>query len=206
MAKWRDIPTTFNWDGESVVPASVKRRPSMVRPSKVPVAVLPQESPEMPSGALSLDKLDGLSDEEKIAALKTEAALEAVLALVPEAADPVKVPEVAPETKPAETADSEEPEKCPGDRTDLWENPVQDLPLGNSAIYPDGRSISNPNHLMLFIGRGAEVLRDYRQDGWVSCLRRSDGRKNPLPESLVETLIKSGILREGKPGVFRGDR
>ena len=205
MARWRDIPTKFSWDGESVVPASVKRRAPVVRPSKVPVAVIAQESPEMASESLPLNKLEGLSDEEKIAALRTEAALNAVLSLIPENSGTETVVEEVPGTKPAETAVSEEPEKCPGDRTDLWENPVQDLPTGNSAIYPDGRPISNPNHLMLFIGRGAEIVRQYRQDGWVSHMCRVDGRKNPVPESLVETLIQSGLLKEGRPGVFRGD-
>lgn len=213
MARWRNIPTKFSWDGENVVPASVKRRPTPVRPSKVPVAVLEPESPETSSESLPLGKLDGLSDEEKVAALRTEAALDAILALVPDVetvapqpeSPPSSQPESQPEAKPAETAAVEEPEKMSGDRTDLWESPVQDLPTGNAAIYPDGRPISNPNHLMLFVGRGAEIVRQYRQDGWISHMCRADGRKNPVPEPLVETLINSGILKEGRPGVFRGD-
>lgn len=209
VARWRNIPTQFNWDGESITPAQTRRRPASVKPSKVPVAVLPPETPETssetPSGALNLGRWEGLSEEEKLAALKTEAALEAVLSLVPEASEPAETQEVAEESEPAKIAESEEPEKVSGDRTDLWESPVQDLSVGNSAIYPDGRPLANPNHLMLFVGRGAEVVREYRQDGWVSYLLRSDGRRNPLPESLVETLIKSGVLKEGKPGVFRGD-
>ena len=196
MARWRNIPAQFSWDGESMTPASTKAHPQKVRPSKVSTAVLPPESPEKPPEALPLSNLAGLSDEEKIAALKTEAALDTILALVPDQ----EVIETKPE--PAKIAD---PQKCPvTGQNSLWENPVQDLPMGNSAIYPDGRPLSNPNHMMLFVGHGAEVVRDYTQTGWVSYLRRPDGRRNPVPESLVETFIKSGILKEGKPGIFRG--
>jgi hypothetical protein len=210
VAKWRNIPAQFNWDGESLTPASTRARPQRVRPSKVAPAVLAPEQPqasETPSENLNLSRLDGLSDEEKVAALKTEAALNAVLALIPEPVteEPVAEPKPKPkpEPKPAETAESEE---CPvTGQNELWESPVQDLPMGNSAIYPDGRPIANPNHLMLFLQRGAEVLRTYAQTGWVSYLQRGDGKKNPLQESLVETMVKSGVLREVKTGVFRGD-
>lgn len=202
MALWRNIPAQFKWDGESMTPASTRTCPVRVKPSKVTPVLLAPESPETPPNALPLDKLDGLSEEEKIAALKTEAALDAVLALVPNHVITAPEPESQPEQEPAENAAQECP--VPGQNS-LWESPVQDLPTGNSAIYPNGRPISNPNHLMLFVRRGAEVIRSYMQTGWISQLRRPDGRLNPLPEALVETLINSGVLTEGRPGVFRGD-
>ena len=186
MAVWRDIPTKFSWDGESMVPTAVPKKSVPVRPSKVSVPVVVE------------DGFDGFSEEEKIAALRTEEALEAVLSFVPESPGDVV------SDSPSPVGLEEDPQKTSGSRTDLWEEPVQDLSVGNSAIYPDGRMISNPNHLMLFIGRGAEIFRKYRQDGWVSSLHRSDGKSNPVSESLVDTLIKSGVLKESRPGVFRG--
>lgn len=181
MAQWRHIPTKHKWldDGMTPVDSGVAPRPQP-SVSSAPVPIKPAEV------------VDALTDEEKLAAIKTEAALDTVLSFVPE-----KGEATAPEPKL-------EPVVTP--TLPLWEAPTQELSPSGSAIYPDGRPVTNPNHLMLFLWKGAELVRAYTPDGWVSKLRRPDGRENPLSESMVDVLIRSGSLKEVRPGVFKGEQ
>jgi hypothetical protein len=181
MAGWKNIPTQFNWDGENVTPvSSVKTatKPSPVRPASVAQPVM-----------ITAGKIPGLTNEERLAALKTEVALDTVLNMIPQ--DIEEVPLSPPEF-------SERPEN-------LWEEPVQDLHLGNSAVYPDGRQIANPNHLVMFIQNGGRISRIYKSDGWHYELLRAGNRKNPILEALVSPLIHSGILKEIRTDLFGGD-
>ena len=175
MASWRNVPATFHWDGESMTPTKTAVNPSPVQPVKLSSPV-----------TATAGTVPGLTDEERLAALRTEVALDTILNMLP-----------APES------DSEEEVSV---RTEnLWEEPVQNLPIEGSAIYPDGREIENVNHLVLFVRRGARLSRLYKADGWHWELLREGGKKNPVSSSLVEPLVRSGVFKELPSGLYAGD-
>ena len=173
MASWRNVPATFHWDGESMTPTKTAVNPSPVQPVKLSSPV-----------TATAGTVPGLTDEERLAALRTEVALDTILNMIP-----------APESE------SEEEEVSVRTET-LWEAPVQNLPIEGSAIYPDGREIANANHLVLFMRRGAKLNRFYKVDGWYWELLREGGKKNPVSPSLVEPLVRSGVFKELPSGLY----
>jgi hypothetical protein len=205
MSEWRDIPTVYKWDGDSItLPEAPKKTPPAkpVPPKKtnagIPVIpasslVLNEEKPAVTASACSTPEVTtpssiGLLPDEQQAAAKMEAALDKILGILGE-----KQEEIQDQSNLA-TGNVGAP---------IWDNQIQELLPNGSPIYPAGRPVTNPNHLMLFLWNGAEVVRAYTSTGWSSKLRRLDGKLNPIPESLIEAVISSGYLTECGSGVFK---
>ena len=207
MGQWRNIPTAYKWDGDSVTfPKEVA--PPVVKPPAVstgiPVTsasalVIQNPVPTVTANVCSVlpkpeptttvpVNIPGLSTEEQAAAAKMEAALDNVLALLGQKQ------EVIQDSSNLATGSAGPP---------LWDNQIQELMPAGSPIYPDGRPVTNPNHLMLFLWNGAEIVRSYTTTGWKSKVRRQDGKLNPVPESLVEAITKAGYLSECGNGVYK---
>jgi len=183
VAKWRDVPAEFDWTESGLKPVRAKRKKP---PAKVSVvgAVVQQgaSSPSTTAVTLTPSAVQAASQE-------TAQALDSILGLIKPASSIVEVP-----LSPVES----------GVKEDLWEAPVQLLEPAESAIYPEGRPITNPNHLMLFVWNGAEVWRIYTTTGWSSKLHRIDGKENPITNVIVEALIKAGHLVACREGIYRG--
>jgi hypothetical protein len=220
MTQWRDIPTAFNWDGDNLTPPpqskpitsvpAVKPTASKPQSGTVPlvtkigvgIVTIPASALEIVNGpavttvsadspkpeAVPVKPVPGLSAEEQVAAAKMEAALEKILGILGE-----KKEEVVGESNLSQGK--------PGDP--LWDSHIQDLSPSKSAIYPAGRPVNNPNHLMLFLWNGAEVVRAYTQNGWKSRMRRQDGKENPVPERLIEAFIQAGNLKDFGNGIYK---
>lgn len=183
MAKWRDVPAEFDWTESGLKPVKAKKRKP---PAKVSVAgAAVQQASATPSAATATLTPAAV----QAAAQETAQALDSILGLIKPASAVVEVP-----LSPVES----------GVKEDLWESPVQTLEPSESAIYPEGRPITNPNHLMLFVWNGAEVWRVYTTAGWSSRLHRIDGKENPITDVIVEALIKAGHLVACREGVYRG--
>jgi len=192
MSQWKNIPAAFKWTEAGLVPSV---RTAQQLPPQKPLA------PKVPQASIAVDDF---GSRLEVAALRTEAALESILGMVNDTAaavlEPPMVVEEKPEAKPEASLEQvQQPPKQP-----LWDESVQTLPISSSPIYPAERPVANPNHLMMFIGNGAEVVRSYTSSGWVSRLRRLDGKENPVPNQIIDGLVMAGQLKETKPGVFRG--
>jgi hypothetical protein len=213
MNEWRDIPTKYKWDGESLFdPNGVSEDPfkaSNVATSVAQVVVntpykansvvpsIPASKIEVvstpPSVNIDTNKVEvvppktELTTEEQAAAARMEAALDKVLALLGQKAETTE-----PQTNLTNGT--------PG--TPLWDTTPLTLDPNKSAIYPAGRPINNPNHLMFMLWNGAAIGRDYTPAGWSIFLRRGD-KKNPIPEKLFDALVKSETVTEVGDGVFR---
>ena len=203
MNEWRNIPTKYKWDGESLInPNGVTADPfksSNVATSVAQVVVNTPyvASPAIPVTAPPSVNIDTkvevvppkqeMSAEEQAAAAKMEAMLDKVLALLGQKAETTE-----PQTNLTNGT--------PG--TPLWDTKPLTLDPNKSAIYPAGRPINNPNHLMFMLWNGAAIGREYTPVGWNTFLRRGD-KKNPVPEKLFDALLKSETVSEVGDGVFR---
>lgn len=201
MEKWQDIPTQYSWDGDSLTSKSPLKPPTKPAPPKTKPA---GQLPHIPASALVINEQRrtdvstvvvadtkpsaSLSNDEKQAVSKMEAALEKILGILGEKQ------QIVQDSSNLATGSAGAP---------LWDSHIQELSPSSSPIYPDGRPVTNPNHLMLFLWNGAELVRSYAPSGWVSKLRRADGKMNPVPETLVEAVLKTGYLRECGSGVFK---
>jgi len=185
MSKWRDIPALYKWDDGGLAVIQKEKSIQSPPPSKTTVVAVSPSTADLDS------QIDA-------AAKRTEQVLNTVLEMLS--------PSTIPGAEQGVTQSSAliAPVVTEEDGEDLWEAPAQSMSLSGSPIYPDRRPINNPNHLLLFIGRGAEIVRMYTASGWSSKLRRDDGKENPVPDNIVDSLVKAGQLVEKKPGVFRG--
>jgi hypothetical protein len=208
MGEWRDIPTVYKWDGDSITFPEPPKKPVPVRP--VPPKKANAGIPIIPASALFLNEsklavtaiacskpvettpspASQLQPEEQQAAAKMEEALDRILGILGEKQ------EVIQDQSNLVTGNVGAP---------IWDNQIQELLPNGSPIYPAGRPVTNPNHLMLFLWNGAEVVRAYTSAGWNSRLRRLDGKLNPIPESLIEAVIRSGYVTECGNGVFKAN-
>ena len=211
MSSFKHIPTKFKWDGSSVTPPGMPKPmapspqkvsspvPTASKPNTVSLFTQPiteanltdapeavQEAPVVPVGSQEapvaplIDATSpDLTDDEKAAAEKLSAALDSILDMIPDKMEEHPLTYHGPEpTEP------------------LFEPAVQTLDTSNSMVYPDGRPISNANHLMMMIYNGARVAKVYKADGWHAKLKRRDGKENPIAMTVVDVLLKSGRLKE----------
>lgn len=205
MNEWRNIPTKYKWDGESLIdpngviadpfPPTKTNSPSIATYVAQVAANTPYvASPVSVPPSVNIDtKVEvvppktEMTTEEQAAAAKMEAMLDKVLALLGQ-----KPEAVEPQTNLSTGT--------PG--TPLWDTKPLTLNPNKSAIYPAGRPINNPNHLMFMLWNGSNIVRDYTPTGWNTFLRRGD-KRNPIPEKLFDALVKSESVIEGGDGVFR---
>jgi len=211
MSEWRNIPTKYKWDGESLIdpngvmpdpfpPAKVQQTASYTQQAVVNTqynasSAIPASVITAPPTSVNIDttKVEvvppkpEMTVEEQAAAVKMEEMLDKVLALLGQKAETTE-----PQTNLTNGT--------PG--TPLWDTKPLTLDPNKSAIYPAGRPINNPNHLLFMLWNGADIIKDYTPAGWVISLRRGD-KRNPIPEKLFDALEKSGGLVEGGNGVFR---
>ena len=215
MDAWRNIPTKYKWDGDSLIDprgviadpppvvkpnsskitttlAQVLPKPPVVTSSAIPVIPASKleitQSPPSVNIDTKVEEVKAeLTTEEKAAAVKMEEMLDKVLALLGQKAEAVE----------AQTNLSTGTPGAP-----LWDTQPLTLDPNKSAIYPAGRPINNPNHLMFMLWNGATICRDYTPKGWLVFLRRGD-KQNPIPEKLFDALNQSGSIAEGGDGSFR---
>jgi hypothetical protein len=217
MSGWRNIPTKYKWTGDSVIPVTKAREVtlassvvgSIIAPTSPPTQTPTQQHsiPIIPSSSLEVVTLSAptvvtqtpvqqetaptttssLTTEEQAASAKMEEALDKILAILGQKQEVI-------ESSSNLAAGVEGPP--------LWENQIQDLKSSGAPIYPEGRPVNNPNHLMLFLWNGAKVMRSYTSSGWVYRVRRIDGKQNPVPEKLAEAFISSGNLTQDGSGNF----
>jgi len=86
--------------------------------------------------------------------------------------------------------------KEPESKETLFEPRTKTLSTARSPIYPDGRIIRNPNHLMFFLQNDARITMVHRAMGTQPVLVRVDGKRNPVAPEVVEVLVKSGRIRQ----------